>query len=461
MEILKAFLGTLPEAVAIKLAKAVEVDRLGGGASLPHDLILDGLRPQLQHAHAERTPTPLRLFCVPFSDLLTSSPGKEKQKGVIARSTIQPLWRWLQQLVPDAFADFERNVRESVLTYRQSAMMEHCEIFWRAAAKAIRETLASDSGRKEARLALGGDSALADALEIATMISAGPQIVALQELLPTPAPTPNEEHLAAIRVICDQLSEAAEDAKPYVGVVAMRRMERPWEALRIPLILARQTQDTLISSTDMGLAGEILFSEIEARATAICASRPQAPFDPEALIGHLKFFARASNGIVKEIEMRRDGKWGQRLMKQRGAVGDAMDALMERAPRDILAAIASQKSGSYGGGPRVPDISRAPDVEKVARALAFARLIAGCRNIASAASFGAKLKDADEEISSALKSYNEGIVRELRTQEGERREIAELCFNVAAELTTILFSEEEGELLRRRGRAAIGVEAAA
>jgi len=35
--LLKGFLGQLPDDVASRLAKAVEVDRLIGGAALPHD----------------------------------------------------------------------------------------------------------------------------------------------------------------------------------------------------------------------------------------------------------------------------------------------------------------------------------------------------------------------------------------------------------------------------------------
>ena len=93
--LLKAFLGGLPGHVAARLAQAVEMDRLMDGAVLPHEEILLGLRPVLRQAHPQRTPTPLRLFCEPVQDLLSSEPRKEKQKAVIARSSILPVWTWL------------------------------------------------------------------------------------------------------------------------------------------------------------------------------------------------------------------------------------------------------------------------------------------------------------------------------------------------------------------------------
>ena len=49
-----------------------------------------------------------------------------------------------------------------------------------------------------------------------------------------------------------------------IAVIAMNRLARPWEGLRLPLMIARQHRDTLIAQTDMGLAGEILFSRLDA-----------------------------------------------------------------------------------------------------------------------------------------------------------------------------------------------------
>ena len=61
----------------------------------------------------------------------------------------------------------------------------------------------------------------------------------------------------------------------------------------------------------------------------------------------------------------------------------------------------------------------------------------------------------------ALRTYSEDLLRELKTTENERRNNAEQFFALAAELTALILSAEEGEFLRRRGRAAMGAQAAA
>src|SRR6185437_9603108 len=97
-----------------------------------------------------------------------------------------------------------------------------------------------------------------------------------------------------------------------------------------------QTQDTLISSTDMGLVGDLLFANIEMHGTMVRATRHPA-FDADMLLGHLAQFVELSSNITREIDMRRDGKWGKRLLADRAAVAETMDRLMEHAPKEVAA----------------------------------------------------------------------------------------------------------------------------
>lgn len=454
VQMLQSFLGALPPPTAARLAKAVEVDRLNDGTALPHDLILDGLRPVLRRAEPDRTLTPVRIFCRAFEDLLVVGPRKEKLVGRISRDSIQPVWTWLEQsLAPDATRRYVNGVKEAVLSQQAEAALACAGEFWSIASQALLGALSDDARRKAARGILGSDMFVADAVEMARLMAVGPEVIEVQAVLQKPVPALDDALLWALREIYDRVVAKFPDAAPFIAVIAKNRLERPWEALKLPLFVSRQTRDTLISSTDMGLVGEIIFGEIESHVAAIRGARP-GQFDGDALAGEVAAFAELSMGIVKGVEMRRDGKWGQRLMKARAAAAEAMEGLIEKSPREILAALPTQRAG-YKGGPRVPDLSHAPDRDKNARAMAFARLIAGCKPFAVAASFGQALKDASEELVSSLGRYNEDILQELRAAEGDKRVHAEAYFDVAVQLTAILMSQEEGELLRRRGRVAL------
>jgi len=456
--LLQSFLGSLPEHVAARLAKAVEVDRLTEGMGLPHELILEALRPTLRRSeHRHRTPTPLRLFCQPFEDLLSSGPQKEKQKGRIARASVSPVWNWLcKALIPDEATSYLLDVKALVLAYKFEDAEMRATLFRALAGEALGAAIARD--RKAARLALINDAAVADAEEMSMLLRAAPSMLEIQQILPKPVPALTDELLWNLRRIYDEVAASVVDAAPYVPVVAMRRLAKPWEALKLGLLITHQAQDTLISSTDLGLVGDILFCEMEECRVAIHAVRPPE-FDVDALLKHLTGFTDVSSAIVKEVEILRRGKWGQRLLKDRAAVGAVMDGFMERAPKEIAAALPSQKTG-FSGASRVPDFTKPVAEERVLRALRYARLMVGCRKLAAAASFGAKLADAMDEAMQTLRSYNEDVVKEMRSAEGVRREIVERQFQLCTELTAMLFSEEEADFLRRRGKAAQSPQAA-
>lgn len=64
-----------------RFTRAIESDRADPKLPLPHEAILQILRPRLASLKPERYPTPMRQFCDPFEDLLTSGEPNEKASG--------------------------------------------------------------------------------------------------------------------------------------------------------------------------------------------------------------------------------------------------------------------------------------------------------------------------------------------------------------------------------------------
>jgi hypothetical protein len=452
--LLKALLGSLPGSMAARLARAVEVDRLMEGTVLPHADILTGLRPALQSDNPERMPTPLRLFCMPFQDILTNAPRSRKQKAVIARQSVLPVWQWLSQvLIPAECAAYMIEAKAMILGRQFVDVAIRAAEFRAAAAEAISTSLKDDAAKKAARSVLTSDLVIADALEMAVLLPAGEFVQQIHELMPRPVASLDERLLWDLRAVYDSLILKRPDAAPYVAAIIMNRLVRPWEALKVPMNISRQHQDTLIAQTDMGLVGEILISRMDGFQETIRAIR-QPQFDAEKLIEDVRSFGELSSAVVKEIEIRRDGEWGQRLLKDRQAVGTMMEEFMERAPKEFASGLPMQK-----GGGRTADFSRPVDPEKQELARRYVRLVTGCRHYAAAASFGAKQKDTQEALCAHLKRYNEDVLKELRGPDPAQRVVAEAQLALCVDFTAMLFSPEESELLKRRGRSALGVEA--
>lgn len=457
-KLLRSFLSGLPAHIAVRLAKAVEADRQMEGKALPHEQILEGLRPALRQAESgQRTPTPLRLFCRPFEDLLYTGPHRDRQKGRIMRANVVPAWNWLcQRVIPSDCKSFTADIRALALTGKNAEALERAAQFWPVAGEALRNAI--DGRSEEARAALGGEVALEDAREMSLLLSAGASMIDIQNLMPRQTPAMTEALVWELRNIYDRVVSTVPDAAPFVAVVAMRRLAKPWEALKLAQNVSRQTNDTLIASTDMGLVGDILFADLEDFRAALMATR-HPNFDLDALVCNLSGFISISTAIVKEMEILRKGKWGQRLLGDRAAVGQVMDGFMERAPKEIAGAMPLLKAG-FSGASRVPDFTRPAEPERAERALRYARLLAQTKVLAAPGSFGTKHQDAVDEATLFLRGYNEDVIRELRAAEGARRDIVERQYHLALELTQNVLGDEEAELLRRRGKAAMPPQAA-
>jgi hypothetical protein len=451
--LLKAFLGGLPGHVAARLASAVETDRMMDGHALPHEDIMESLRPALKRDQFERTLTPLRLFCHPFQDLLTCAPRRTKQKGAIARGSLVPVWNWLSQtLIPTDTRAYVSDVKTLLLKQKIEEAFARAACYWPLAAAAIAEALDGEVARAVAQKILGDGFAVEDAREMSLLLVAGEEIEKLAALLPKPVASLNETLLWEVRAIYDAMAASHPDAAPYVAVITMNRLARPWEALRLPLLVTRKIDETLIAKTDMGLVGEILFDRMDTLKTSIEQTRHPL-FNADRLMEEARTFADLSSHIVMEIELKRDGEWGKRLLGERVMIGKVMEGFMDRALREVTAALPMQKSTGA-------DFSRLVGADKHEMALRYARLVAGSRNFAAAASFAAKQKSTYDDLCTALKRYNEDLVNGLKSADPARSGIANAQFRLCAELTAILFSEEEAELLRRRGRAAQATAAA-
>lgn len=441
---LKSFLGSLPEQIAARLARAVEVDRLGDGKSLPHELILQSLRPSLRRlGGSERTPTALRFFCLPFEDLFCiASDRVRKQRGRIARGSVAPIWNWVgQRLLPHETKIYCRNFKAALVAANHSDTVALAEAFWPLAGAAMRAALADPGSRETARALLGDDLIVADAEEAALLLGISDAVMTIQKLLAKPVGALDDKLLTALRAIHDALVENTPEAAPYVAVIAMNRLSRPWDALKLAL---SRPQDAPISAGGMGPAGEIIFADIENCAAAVRATT-QPLFDVDALSEAISRFTLLASGMLKDFGRRGDGTWDAHLRNEQAALAEIIAAFLARAPKELSLAL--------------PRPEGAATEESVERALRYASLVVACRPFAVAGAFGPSHKQAEQEMSEMLHSHNDEVVAQLRSV--ARRAFCESQFEVNLKLSAVLFGDADAAHLRRRGRAAQSSKSAA
>jgi hypothetical protein len=455
---LKRFLASLPLDKAVTLAAAVERERLSGESAMPVDVILEALRPSLRRSR-KRIPTPRRLVCVAFEDLLIDGPREEKQIGRIMRSSVVTLWRWLAKDALGAkLSDLEKRIAAATLARETKAEHELVAQLRSVIADTVRLTLGQVAEASPARRALaftfGGEGALADIEEIGLVLEGGHELDAVRSKLPRAMESLLPDHLALVRDIYDDLSERRPELCPYIALIVLRRLHRPWEVLRLAGVVSRRRDETLFSESDMGVVGDLLLADMATLAGELSATPPHR-MQPAAVLPKLERFVAMSNGLIREIGVRREGKWGQRLVKLRHLMSDAMDALIARAPIEIVAVLPMHKLGAYAGyAPRRPDLARELDVRRLERALDWAKLLAGAARFATDGAFHAAHREAFDRVSLHLRQYADAMVGELRTIDEAHRARAEAFVAAAQALGDAVLGREETDLFRRRVAAA-------
>jgi len=309
---------------------------------------------------------------------------------------------------------YYRNFKAAIAVADHAKRKIHAADFWLIAGAAMRAALASESGRRTARQILKNELVVADAQEAALLLCVAPAVVKIHALLLRPVPALTQELLHSLGVIRDDLALCEPAAAPYVAVIAMNRLARPWDALQLP----RHSPD---------LVGDIIASDIQLAANAVRGAH-RSDFDVDALLDNIARFALYYGGIVENGDRLRTSKLVHLLSRERAALAETMDGFIRHAPSILAEAL------------------RRPDSERVERALRTVRLVMGCKPFEIV--LGVSVSEVEDVMCRMLLSHNEHLFERNAWNGGPAG------FATSVKLTSALFGVEHGEFLRRRGGAA-------
>jgi len=280
-------------------------------------------------------------------------------------------------------------------------------------------------------------------------------MLTLQSMLPKTIENLDEAMLASVKDIYDETHETAPADALYIPFALMSRLAEPSQILRFVRKIAQQRNDMIISRCDLAVFGEILLAEMEKIARTADAQRP-GHADLDRLLEDVRRFARLSKGFTAEIDLRRNGEWGQRLLAARGRVSAALSQEMSRFENELVRALPFHQMGAYGrGGPMKPDLQKAPDPARAARMEACLRFVAGVTPICEPLGAQSHCRSVRQQVENYLAAYEDRLLEEVRVVGGSARANAELFLDFAAAFHEALGEDKQAGVLRRRGQVAV------
>ena len=451
-------LGQLPEEKAVPLAAAIETDRVKGEHDMPYEDILDGLRPVLANSKMPRVrgPTPMRLFCQVFEDLIYVGVSRKKQRGRIDRNSLKPIWHWLgQDLIPHMHRNLTGKLRAHIIASENEKRDAVIAQLHEAAADALTRALQDLEPGTEPYQALaqkfGNSRVIEDARDIALVLSIAPQITHLQKLFPKPIRRMSETDQESIRRYYDFLSRNTPAHLPAVFYMFAGRMVDSWHVLPLARSLVSGDGETTLGTSPFGFLGNLLLNEVEALASYIQSALANDASGDE-LLNALDEFARLTEGLTNEIGMDDPKEWRQTLIDCRALVGGAMEIQLEKIPQIIMEALPAATFGNFAGKFVIKaDLTSWPDPDKVGAAMTQAAILGGSRQFATQAAFTTIHGEMVDRAGRFLLQYGDSVVDEICASDQEDQDRAKAHLEIAVRLTQYVLGDTEADLLWQRG----------
>ena len=263
-----------------------------------------------------------------------------------------------------------------------------------------------------------------------------------------------DERAAAVRLAYRDAAAISPDAGPKLLEVLAARLEEPWLVLRLIGAIHERPTDKFLKGSELCELCERILGDIDRRIDEFAA------FDPQ---GGVSAGLDAANNLIRAVaeiaefeavvDLRKDGPWGGRVIKQKGQFAKKAETLLKRVEDAVNGAL-PVKPSRYGNGLRGhPGFDTAPDPAAVAKAEAMLTFLEKSRGPAQSGGFASLRSKVIEMIDDRIDHYVNDVLDNLRSEEPEEPQRASEFLEIAAHLIGIYRDEKQAQIVRRRAAA--------
>lgn len=432
--IVRALLETAPDNVVRDLDTALRAD-----TSAP-------LAPVRAMVRAELSDRQVRdVVLSPVAPLCTPRLDGFKQ-ALFPAGALSRAWRGLRALDPKSVTIVVSNLTLS------SDDEPACDDLCRTAARAIR----SGDPAMQSLVRYLEDFQPGAAVQFAGYIELAPLARVAIKRLPTWLRNMTEEHAAAVRLLLKDADAIAADASPRLLEILLAQIPDPWRLLRIVSAMTNRGGDRYLSSSELAEFCERVLGDIERRVNLLRL------FDldggPEAAQAASASLTTAIAEILEFeecLDLNKEGPWGQRIVKMRGALSGLTEGHLKKAPKIVSEALPLQPVRIGGTTLRMePRLDQAPDPRLVRRAMASLAFFERSRSSAAQGGYGTIRAKVGEDITHRLDSYIEDILAMIHGKELASLDHARAFIEVVADMIALVQDEKSAQIVRRRAAAA-------
>lgn len=461
-ELLAGYLAELHPRQLERLAVTLEQDREAGEYRLPHEEILELLRPWLMSARLGRFPTTQRMLCMPLEDFLSVGDPKLKLPSQIARPSLASMWHFLtEQIARDAMAAAGEAYRDAAKSGDRDRLNDAAKVLWRTAADALSkpvERMARDPAYAQKLVKmLGGTRRAEDLREMSALFDVADEIETLKRNLPPkPIKRLTDPQVSLVKRVYLEVAEAKPGREPYIVLAVLARLRETPEILKVVHSIAPRLDPAALATTDLGVVADVVVRQLESRSDDVERATKEMTSDI-ALADYVDDFVTTYSGTARQIRPNSRDEWGRRILKARESVGrTVVDRVLRTAVTTVLRGIDPQvPSAVEAQAPAVPGFSAYPDEAALTEAEARAAAVGRLRRHGDALGINNAVHKAVDTLRRKLSEHGERLMKRFDQVAPDLRDYAEAHLMATVRLTELIAGTEEADKLRKDGERAL------
>lgn len=256
-----------------------------------------------------------------------------------------------------------------------------------------------------------------------------------------------------------KLGEGGVAGRLFVMAI-LNRLEKPWQIFRLARALSWNRDAAVVSGTELGVIGDRLFFNLDDIAVTVDTATANirtntTPIDFEGMLGLVARYTDTDEGLLKEIDIRRDSPWGVALLHARAKMCRALEEDRLRVIADaILVPLQEQRHSAWSiaGSQRDDGAVRQADlaIGNAGLAIRFFTYVAQRGDKHGFGSAARRLLDSGrEEVANRI----ETALDELRANPIDG--VTSVYLEQAIKLVEVLFKDQRGQALGNRLKAVL------
>ena len=452
VERLREFLRELKPGARALLIAELERGLLRGDDITGSEFILTELRRSFRDSglKAQRVGDAARLFFQPLEPFLVDDAPDHKHRGRIARSALEPIWRWItNSLMAEEAQSFSDQVERALLASDGEKAEQLTLGFQDRAIHHMQQALAAVAGDEKARRRLatqiGTPRALDDLQAVIGVLSVRDGLAALASKLPGHLRTLGGAQLDNVKGMLDPHVADKSDLLLFSLVLVMSRLAAPWQLVRLARKAAGSGAAARIAETPYALAVTIVLAEIERMGAELAADLKSGR--GVAVIALLKDVHDAVRGLRSELDLSADTPWGRQLVAIRTEISNVLTDEIERVPGRVRRLIRPRPAKEMNGASVL-------DAQEVTETEALIGFVAACRTYASELAINEVTQRAFTELQQQLDTGTRTLLDGLRGTPEKERAFRQSQVDAAVRFCARVFGQEYASLLTKAAEVA-------